>query len=221
MSVLGSGIIVTAVCVIVTTKAEISIVNNTIDCSELSNYVLELQKSVSGLKVMYQKQEIDISNQKHEIIRLNQEVNNLKMKKSGLKDVRSRQNRSRDRHNDNTTTKAQPARRLLIPNTGTSKDAFTAYLDHELSHLGIDQTIIFNRVLFNDGNAFNSRSGIFTCPVNGVYMFFFAVGSGYGGSQHQIVAKLVTNGVNQVDAIADSEYHNCMKHKAAIWLFFV
>ena len=66
--------------------------------------------------------------------------------------------------------------------------AFTAYIDHFVYHLGIDQTLIFNQVLFNDGGAYNNASGIFTCPVSGVYLFFFEVGS---DSQRQIVAKLV------------------------------
>ena len=79
-----------------------------------------------------------------------------------------------------------------------------SYIDHFVYHLGIDQSLIFNRVLFNDGGAYNNASGIFTCPVSGVYLFFFEVGS---GTQRQIVAKLVANNVNQVDAIADSEYH--------------
>ena len=40
-------------------------------------------------------------------------------------------------------------------------------------------------------------------------MFFFEVGS---GARHQIVAKLVANGANTLDGIADSDYHD--RHEA-------
>ena len=55
---------------------------------------------------------------------------------------------------------------------------FTAYSDHIIEHLGINQIVVFNKVLFNDGGMYNNGSGIFTCPVDGVYMFFFDVCSG-------------------------------------------
>ena len=81
---------------------------------------------------------------------------------------------------------------------------FTAYLDHLVEHPGIDQTIIFNHALFNDGGAYNTRSGIFTCPKDGVYLFSFEVSI---WSNRQIVAKLVANSANEVDGIADAEFH--------------
>lgn len=95
-------------------------------------------------------------------------------------------------------------RRLLLGNSVNTLVGFTAYLDHNVDHLGIDQTIVFNQILFNDGGGYNHATGMFTCPVFGVYLFFFEVGS---GSQHQIVAKLVVDGYNRVGAIADSDYH--------------
>ena len=61
-------------------------------------------------------------------------------------------------------------RRFLQANTFV---AFSAYLDHPVQHLGLDQSIIFNHVLFNDGGAYNNRSGIFTCPGPEVIKLFF------------------------------------------------
>ena len=94
--------------------------------------------------------------------------------------------------------------RRLLGNSVNPLVGFTAYLDHNTNHLGIDQTIVFNQILFNDGSGYNHATGIFTCPVSGVYLFFFDVGS---GSAHQIVARLVVNGLNKVGAIADSAFH--------------
>ena len=48
-------------------------------------------------------------------------------------------------------------RRLLMEDVPVG---FTAYLDHDTANLGINQIITFNRVLFNEGNAYNNSSGM-------------------------------------------------------------
>ena len=83
--------------------------------------------------------------------------------------------------------------------------AFTAYLDRTASHLGIDQPIPFNKVLLNDGNTFNNFTGMFHCPVTGVYLFTFHIESNRMG---EIVAKLAIDGANQIDAIATADSHS-------------
>ena len=50
-------------------------------------------------------------------------------------------------------------RRLLLHNVEESPVGFTAYLDHNTPNLGINQIIVFNRVLFNEGSAYNNSSG--------------------------------------------------------------
>lgn len=37
--------------------------------------------------------------------------------------------------------------------------------------LGTGQTIIYNNILTNDGNGYDDKTGVFTCPVAGTYMF--------------------------------------------------
>jgi hypothetical protein len=39
--------------------------------------------------------------------------------------------------------------------------AFSAVLDHNVDHAGIEQTVLFNKVLLNDGNAYNNRTGTY------------------------------------------------------------
>ena len=46
---------------------------------------------------------------------------------------------------------------------------------------------------------------MFTCPVDGVYVFYFSVST---NGINQIVAKLVVDGAHQVDAIADTYHEN-------------
>lgn len=41
----------------------------------------------------------------------------------------------------------------------TERVAFSSYADHNLKNLGIDQPIIYNRVLLNEGSAYNEHSG--------------------------------------------------------------
>jgi hypothetical protein len=55
--------------------------------------------------------------------------------------------------------------------------AFSAYLSHLKDHLGISQTVKFDKIITNDGNAYNAVTGIFTVPVTGTYVFIFYLNS--------------------------------------------
>lgn len=85
-----------------------------------------------------------------------------------------------------------------FPGTQNSRVAFTAYIDKTISHLRINQTVPFNKVLLNDGNAFNVHTGIFSCPHSGVYLFTFNIETYGNGFIH---TKLVVDGENQLDAV--------------------
>lgn len=55
--------------------------------------------------------------------------------------------------------------------------------------------LIFNHVFTNIGNAYNSKTGIFTAPVKGVYHFSFTT---FGYNSHTSGAILLKNGHYQV-----------------------
>ena len=174
---------------------------------EMNKHIQRLEKMSNEQAVRIKTQESKIEKQINEIEMLKQEVAELKLKTKVSDNFPLQSRRYSELHHKADPSKMEHTpkdRRYLLADAKDSQFGFSAYLDHGVSNLGIDQTIIFNQILFNDGGAYNNASGIYTCPTDGVYLFFFAVGS---GSQHQIVAKLVTNGVNQVDAIADSEFH--------------
>ena len=54
--------------------------------------------------------------------------------------------------------------------------AFTAYLDHTLTNVQDDQKIVFNQVISNEGDGYDQRVGIFTCPKTGLYLVSFFIG---------------------------------------------
>ena len=54
--------------------------------------------------------------------------------------------------------------------------AFTAFLDHTLRNLQKDRTIVFNQVISNEGDGYDQRVGIFTCPKTGLYLVSFFIG---------------------------------------------
>ena len=71
--------------------------------------------------------------------------------------------------------------------------AFTAVLTHDVT-LGPLQTIEYDKVITNIGNAYDSRHGHFTAPVKGIYMFSATV-----CDQGVVIrAEMVRNGVQQV-----------------------
>ncbi|KAH3808425.1 complement C1q tumor necrosis factor-related protein 3-like [Dreissena polymorpha] len=78
--------------------------------------------------------------------------------------------------------------------------AFTAYLSYNPEHIADGQIIPFDRTITNLGNAFNIHSHTFICPVDGLYMFSVVISHLTIG---EVLGKLVIDGVNIVDAIAD------------------
>lgn len=60
---------------------------------------------------------------------------------------------------------------MLSPGVSATHIAFTAKLGEHATNLGLHQTIVFERIHTNIGNAYSSSTGVFTAPVNGTYYF--------------------------------------------------
>jgi hypothetical protein len=79
-------------------------------------------------------------------------------------------------------------------------------LTHTNDHTVVGQPIKFDRVLINDGQGYNNYTGSFTAPVAGVYLFTFSIDSG-----KTTFVKLVVNGVNQVNVVANPHTNVAVK----------
>ncbi|KAL4233700.1 hypothetical protein ACF0H5_008380 [Mactra antiquata] len=95
--------------------------------------------------------------------------------------------------------------------------AFTAYLTATNSNMVPGQAIKFDQVILNDGQGYNQYTGAFTAPVTGTYLFTF-----YFDTRKLTFVRLVLNGVNEVDAVAnphtnaDSRQSQSMGGNAAV-----
>ena len=59
---------------------------------------------------------------------------------------------------------------LKLASTG-KKIGFSVSMKRHSFTYGTRQTVIYDNILTNDGNGYDDRTGVFTCPVAGTYMF--------------------------------------------------
>ncbi|XP_053390765.1 complement C1q tumor necrosis factor-related protein 2-like [Mercenaria mercenaria] len=84
--------------------------------------------------------------------------------------------------------------------------AFSTLLTTNQIHIGISQTIKFDKILLNDGAGYSKNSGTFTVPISGVYMFTYFFGHGYNPGQ--IWLELMHNGQKVNAGVTDTFHTN-------------
>lgn len=97
---------------------------------------------------------------------------------------------------------------------GAIKIAFSAYLS-ACRHYGTRQHIKFDKVLLNDGDAYEAAKGVFRPKVSGVYMFTYVIAQ---RNQREIRANLVYDGTVINGAVAEGRhrYHDVQGTNTAI-----
>lgn len=60
---------------------------------------------------------------------------------------------------------------VTIPNPGVGFSVYMTALKGKHLTLGHEQTVVYDGILTNEGNGYDDRTGVFTCPVAGTYMF--------------------------------------------------
>ncbi|XP_045206516.2 uncharacterized protein LOC123558704 [Mercenaria mercenaria] len=99
---------------------------------------------------------------------------------------------ARKGHPDQMTKIHFPNREIRrVPSTKSSPSiavSFSVYLSHLLNHLGEKQVVKFDRVITNNGNGYNTHTGVFTVPVTGTYVFIFYVSSSDSSVEFNLMA---------------------------------
>ena len=60
---------------------------------------------------------------------------------------------------------------LVSANSSKPGVAFSVYVMAKHLNIGSGQTVVYDGILTNEGNGYDDRTGVFTCPVAGTYMF--------------------------------------------------
>ncbi|KAL4223026.1 positive regulation of adiponectin secretion [Mactra antiquata] len=89
--------------------------------------------------------------------------------------------------------------RAVFPNVV----GFTADLNDHVHDLPVGSTVIYDRIYYNAGGHYDSSTGVFTCPQNGLYLFSVFVESFSASSVSTATVGIVING--QQYAVAVSE----------------
>ncbi|KAL4226003.1 hypothetical protein ACF0H5_013990 [Mactra antiquata] len=182
----------------------------------------QLERTVAHHQQIYSEQRRLINQQEKIIEDLTQRVQQLeensvrKDQLAGLEEAIATQHDNGCLKCKENSSEADNTRNSNLPSIRGKRQsfrriAFTAYLDHTITHLGIDQAITYNTVLLNEGNAYSPHTGVFTCPMDGLYVFYFSTAT---WAVSQSVVKLVIEGANVVDAIADT-YHGSQEAQGA------
>lgn len=126
-----------------------------------------------------------------------------------------RADQNRNNMNENTEAKYNEVNRLIASGRRVKRAvaniAFSAYLTQTNSHTIVGQSIKFDQVLINDGQGYNKYTGAFTAPLYGVYLFTFAF-----DTRKLTFVRLVINGVNQVDAVANVHTNAESRHSQSM-----
>ncbi|XP_052678292.1 heavy metal-binding protein HIP-like [Crassostrea angulata] len=83
--------------------------------------------------------------------------------------------------------------------------AFQSSLTKQLENMKNQETVIFDKVSLNEGNAYDKTSGIFTAPLDGIYSFTWTILTTAG---KYFLTEIVLNGKKVVLNHTDGRGHN-------------
>ncbi|XP_069122546.1 complement C1q tumor necrosis factor-related protein 3-like [Argopecten irradians] len=92
--------------------------------------------------------------------------------------------------------------------------AFFSSLKHLLTDVANEQAIHFENVVTNNGGHYSQNTGVFTCPIEGTYVFSWTI---YASGAQYIDTELVKNSVAVAYSRAgDSAYHEASSTSAIV-----
>nr|XP_034307451.1 heavy metal-binding protein HIP-like isoform X1 [Crassostrea gigas] len=83
--------------------------------------------------------------------------------------------------------------------------AFQSTLTKHLQNLKAKETVVFDKVLLNEGNAYDKTSGVFTAPSDGIYSFTWTILTKHG---KYFVSEIVQNGQKVAYNNSDGRGHD-------------
>ncbi|CAC5359559.1 unnamed protein product [Mytilus coruscus] len=120
---------------------------------ELEKQITSLQSSVYSFQQEFLAMKTENNIIKGNLSNLQQDVSRLRLENNAL------------------------LRNLSTTNHSAGTVMYSAYLSTTINNPHVDQTIIFDKTWTNINNVYNTRSGIFTAPVSGYYLFSLTVTS--------------------------------------------
>ena len=106
-------------------------------------------------------------------------------------------------------------KRLLSAST-SSRVAFSVYSSHAFLHMNVGTKLLFDRVYTNDGNAYDTSTGVFRVPRSGVYLLTYTIDCQV--VSHPAEVELVVNGASYGSAKAEAfnDLHHVQSTKTII-----
>lgn len=100
-----------------------------------------------------------------------------------------------------------------VQNIDCERVAFYSYLSNTDMHPKPNQTIVFDHVVTNIGGKFNSKTGVFSCPLQGVYAFSWTVYCSNGG---YLISELVVNSQSVGDMLCSGQGDDNIRHTSSV-----
>ncbi|XP_028261654.1 cerebellin-2-like isoform X2 [Parambassis ranga] len=190
-----------------TLAQNISVTMETEGISERQTYspdMCELLKEFGAMREKLGAMETRLKNSENRLkdseTRLKDSETRMKDSETRLKDSETRLKDSETRMKDSETRlKDSETQILALRNKLSTKVVFSATTSPvgAIGPYNIDTTLVYRRVITNEGNAYNQHTGIFTAPVAGTYYFTFFY---HAGGQHWVKLDLMKNSQIMVDS---------------------
>ncbi|GAB1603188.1 caprin-2-like, partial, partial [Argonauta hians] len=92
--------------------------------------------------------------------------------------------------------------------------AFSSRLSQHLNNVKVNETIVFDNIVTNFGNAYNPETGIFISPMKGTYQFFVKILSGFN---EKVETALIANNI-EVTRLYSGAQHAHGSSSAAVFI---
>ncbi|XP_060081244.1 uncharacterized protein LOC132560598 [Ylistrum balloti] len=169
-----------------------------------------LQEQVQTLQAVFQKQQEQIHQQGEKIIDLEKRVQEVEAENVELKQ-HSETHILEDKEENQELKRQSKFRKTSLQKRASGNGAaihnigFTASLS-TVTALGDGQIIVFDTIISNDGNGYDSRHGHFTAPITGLYAFSVTVMC--YGNESELHVNILKDGQNIGVAFANGNHYD-------------